>query len=897
MDNKKRILTTVLLLLSNVFALKEYNKSGDLIFKVSEDGKAYVIKTPPSQSQPDSLLVKLADSSIGTYPMSFDRSMISDFWEGPFWDQIPDKPDSFQAIAHNHALSDVTGLNGALAGKEPTITGSTSDNFWNGLKQWVNITIGNVLGLNDTITNHRTAIASKLDISDTSSLARKNHGHLISEITNLQDTLNNKQPLDTDLTAIAGLTHSNRHVIISNGTNWTRRALAEDDLPSLSISKITNLQSILDGKIDRLGVSPADFDDIGPNAVGATIFSSGWNKLNQPSGASYWSGFEFRHRIVEDYRSQIAMGTTGITPQLAIRNKTNGVWGSWYKVWHEGNFDPSTKSDTDHTHTPSAIGAEPAISGTAHKVLSIQSDGSGVKTGSIYDNGNVALIGKTTAIGGYKLEVEGNQLVNGKLVLGTRPANEHRWTLALDQHNTLYSAPSGVLNTMHNLYHDGSDWRYRYGSGSNSGGVLTTLAYNQFSVQVADNGTADQIATLTPAIHTNLNGNTAFGKNSFVGGNRLEVEGNALVNGNETITGQVNTNNINNTGFLQNTGYIASIYPSNSSVYYRDVYQYRTATASFTGTMKFTLPKTWSGTMLTFTIKGYNYVSGQGAWECVIGGCNDDAGWKNYSAEIRGSAPFSQVRLAHDGTKCCLLLGTTSTVWSYPQVAITEVFATYYSYTGWGEPYSMSFITSETGITNIVTPTTSIYGNNATIPNTALIGKTTATPGGGYTLEVEGNTLVNGNETITGNIEVEGNALVNGTLKANDFGDGWVDYSSSIQFTGFNEPGLTKKVYYKKVGKKITIVFYFNGTCNGSYFSLNHTTIGNIKSEHMLAFKSLYTGILHYNGYINGFASTIVESLDGEVRIRAITSDGNRFPDFSDGQSLTIRGSFTYYTD
>jgi hypothetical protein len=221
---------------------------------------------------------------------------------------------------------------------------------------------------------------------------------------------------------------------------------------------------------------------------------------------------------------------------------------------------------------------------------------------------------------------------------------------------------------MHNLYHDGSNWRYRYGSGSNSGGVLTTLAYNQFSVQVAGNGIADQIATLTPAIYTNLNGNTAFGKNTFVGGNRLEVEGNTLVNG------TLKTNNsINNTGFIQNTGYIASIYPlSDYSVHYRDVYQYSSTASSLTGTMKFTLPKTWSNTMLTFTIKGYDYATGQGAWECVIGGYNYSvtSSWRNCTAEIRGSAPFSQVRLAHDGSKCVLLLGTTSTVWSYPQVAM-----------------------------------------------------------------------------------------------------------------------------------------------------------------------------------------------------------------------------------
>ena len=100
--------------------------------------------------------------------------------------------------------------------------------------------------------------------------------------------------------------------------------------------------------------------------------------------------------------------------------------------------------------------------------------------------------------------------------------------------------------------------------------------------------------------HDKLQGNTALAKTLFVVaiGLRLRV---ILVNG----TLKAN-NSINNTGFLQNTGYIASIYPSNSSIHYRDVYQYSTITASFTGTMKFTLPKTWSNTMLTFTIKGYN---------------------------------------------------------------------------------------------------------------------------------------------------------------------------------------------------------------------------------------------------------------------------------------------------
>jgi hypothetical protein len=294
--------------------------------------------------------------------------------------------------------------------------------------------------------------------------------------------------------------------------------------------------------------------------------------------------------------------------------------------------------------------------------LSIQADGSGVKTGSIYDDGNVALIGKTTATGGYKLEVEGNTLV---------------------------------------------------------------------------------------------------------------------------------------------TGYAASIYPSNNSVYYRDVYQYSSTASSLTGTMKFTLPKTWANTMLTFTIKGYNYVAGQGAWECIISGYNyrDEEygfpGWYKCSAEIRGFAPFSQVRLAHDGTKCCLLLGDTSTDWVYPQVAITEVFASYGETSGWGEPYSMSFITSETGLNSIVTPETIIYGND-------------------------------------------------------DFGTDWFDYSTYVYVNGVSFD-LIKKVKQKRIGKKIDMLYSFKKSSTalsvGDSFSFN---TGYLSSEFDDTF---YSGIcINSNGEQVGVA-------------------------------------------
>jgi hypothetical protein len=654
----RRILCTVMLLIGSVFA--EWGvegSSGNVVFLVENDGSTY-ITTPPVTSIPDTLTGKVNGKVVG-----FSSSLLTSGSEPVSWFDIINKPTVFPpeshtqdistindlqnvlndkaALIHTHGISDVDSLQTTLDGKEPAISTSTSDKFWNGLKQWVNITIGNVLGLNDTITNHRTAIASKLNISDTSSLARKNHGHSQSQITGLVDTvtahrnaINNKQPLDTDLTTIAGLTHSNRSVLISDGSTWTRRALVAGDIPYLPAEKITS------GTLDnaRLSFDPSSFAKLSLGTVrasggfatsletGRDVFASGLytyrfmvDALNKPAGISLGSVLTWGLGVAG--AGQLAVGwTAGDHNKLVFRSlrDTQNDWWDWKEIYHTGNFDPSTKSDTDHTHTPSAIGAEPAISGTAYKVLSIQSDGSGVKTGCLSDLGNYAAIDNA----------------------------EHFAII----HSTDQAAIS-----------------------------LQSQSGNRFWISSAPN-----------------------------------------------------VLNIGSAG---------------------------------------------------------------------------------------GSAPENgQLQIYHNS--------------------------------------------------RVVIPSLPL-----------LVGKATATTGNPY------------------KIEVEGNALVNGTLKANDFGDDWVDYSSSIQFTGFNEIGLTKKVYYKKEGKKITIVFYFDGTCNSYYFSLNHTTIGNIKSEHMIADKSLYTGILHYNGYINGFASTIVESLDGEIRIRAITNDGIRFPEFSSGQPLTIRGSFTYYTD
>lgn len=550
MGSKAKILLQIILLSICLFAQSDVDGP---LYIVGSDPKLYVPKTPSAASVPDSFLVKLPDNSIGTYPLSFTRTMISGFWAGPFWDSIPDKPSSFTPKLHHHdslyyRKSEVTTI---VNGKEPAISTSTSDKFWNGLKQWVNITIGNVLGLNDTITNHRTAIASKLNISDTSSLARKNHGHSQSQITGLVDTvtahrnaINNKQPLDTDLTTIAGLTHSNRHVLISDGSTWTRRALVEADIPSLSISKTTGLQTALDGKAALVHNHNRLYGIVDTRAVATTTDDYDLSVIPQfksntaiglTAGGTYSTtlGLFGWNDASGGYAHELAFNSLGIYSRMGA---PGSPWGVWRRLLTTADVDPLNyvTLSTDQTITgEKTFTSNLIMNGLDNENVLISKNISASNENQFYIKHDYG----STHIGNYRgglvIQAGGSNgaiYMSPRAYFGTRPENNHRWNLALDNYNTFYGFGSG-MNVMHNLYYDGTNWRYRYGEGSSSGGVVAGLAYNGFSIATAPNGLKDNIATLNTAIYTNLSGNTAFGKSTFVGGYRVEVEGDAFING------------------------------------------------------------------------------------------------------------------------------------------------------------------------------------------------------------------------------------------------------------------------------------------------------------------------------------------------------------------------------
>ena len=121
-----------------------------------------------------------------------------------------------------------------------------------------------------------------------------------------------------------------------------------------------------------------------------------------------------------------------------------------------------------------------------------------------------------------------------------------------------------------------------------------------------------------------------------------------------------------------------------------------------TGTMKIQLPVSWSNTMGVYKIMLYEY-NGRGSSEITVSFYNysSSESYYNYSYQLNGAFEGA-VRVAYDGSKCCILLGDTAYSWSYPKVYMYQVFA------GQNVPsnyvdinYSISVITSESGLSKI----------------------------------------------------------------------------------------------------------------------------------------------------------------------------------------------------
>jgi len=185
------------------------------------------------------------------------------------------------------------------------------------------------------------------------------------------------------------------------------------------------------------------------------------------------------------------------------------------------------------------------------------------------------------------------------------------------------------------------------------------------------------------------------------------------------VTGNANVGNIGaGTGVftagitdVSGTGYaLRVVNPGGAS--------YATSTSAVSGAIKITLPQGYTNTMMLMTVTVYTY-DGQ-AFEINLGGYNylpSPPGWYSTFADITtNSRPALNVRFGFDGTYCCIYIGETSTVWSYPQVFVTEFQAGYSNCAAsqWNTGWSVSFATTLLNVTSTVnTASMVLYANGS----------------------------------------------------------------------------------------------------------------------------------------------------------------------------------------
>lgn len=241
-----------------------------------------------------------------------------------------------------------------------------------------------------------------------------------------------------------------------------------------------------------------------------------------------------------------------------------------------------------------------------------------------------------------------------------------RWGNDGDNPHTIYRRNLGINGTTYGFLSENN---------SNSTSIYAPTAA----------GTSGQVLTSTGGVPT-------WSNISSVGDSRY------VLKAGDTMTGDLA---FTSSGVIKKTG-------SNARVIDNVLTSYVSTSSDITGTLKITMPFGWNNTMMTVEISIFSY-NGHSNSKYIVSGYNynsTSSGWYNEGSSVFGTYKGA-ARLAYDGSKCCILIGTTDSIWHYPRVTIDKVTIHYSGYTAtWEKGWEVSFITDESSITGIKTPTT-----------------------------------------------------------------------------------------------------------------------------------------------------------------------------------------------
>ena len=203
-----------------------------------------------------------------------------------------------------------------------------------------------------------------------------------------------------------------------------------------------------------------------------------------------------------------------------------------------------------------------------------------------------------------------------------------------------------------------------------------------------------------------------------------------------------------------------------------------------TGTIAIRLPVRRNTSMLTLKLRGFNYTANKSTWDLDIGGYLYTTGWYNTSAFSKSALPWgTTVRFADDGTYAYVLLGTTTTVWSYPRIWLDEVMVSYSQNGDIADPskYYITLLTDETGF-SVESTVTVNAGTSAVAVDDGVYLSTAQTISGAKTFSAvtKVTNATDATSATTGGLVVSGGVGIGKQLRAG----GAVTFGSTLAVSG-----------------------------------------------------------------------------------------------------------------
>ena len=526
------------------------------------------------------------------------------------------------------------------------------------------------------------------------------------------------------------------------------------------------------------------------NYSGKLYYAGGSNTTtNVPSGVGAYGLMVWR--IATGYTGHLMFDSAG---DFRARFHNGTTWSAWDKLAYiTDNVASATKLQTARTINGTSFngtanittanwgtarnltigGAVKSVNGSANVSFSLN------EINAAYGR-NVTYTGTTTAQGWYRLASTGQNIntTNSLFFISVTVSGQHS-TFLLQVSTNYGNNPSLIqlggsnystasIDQFRLVYHTTYSGHYGYLE-VRSRGAMTDATFNVFLVGRANTTwtlstalTAGSIPegytskTLTPASASIV---APTFRGALVGNVTGNVTGNLTGNAStatslqtaRTLWGQSFNGTANITGTLLGVESLVarSGRINNFSGYFDD------SGNPATGTICITLPNGWTSSMNIYEIWIYEYNTTANASVITIGAYNYNGGgtassakWINIGYHTKG-AYSKGVRLAYNGSKCVILLGTTATKWYYPKVYLKTIYTGHNNQTIWGGTSTISLITSETGYTNIDTPARmdEFFGD------TSVTGRLAVTGAGhfGYTYT-----------TMTAGINVKGDSATTG---------------------------------------------------------------------------------------------------------------------------------------